>query len=286
MGIENIKLPSESSNRRMVLESNLIAKMQIAERMLESQNPITLHFDGTTDAQKHYLGFQVSTSDGSLSLSMSENLCGDTKTQLDTAKEIFSELSDLISNSDDEIEKNYAHLLISIKNLMSDQHIVNKNFYDEFVKLRTDLLEKFDSNWNTMSEIEKQKSSEIHQWFCHLHVLSNLGERVNKALKEYEHILTGGNGKLGRNNLKTFQGWSDNDSSAVRCIRTVCSAFVSGGNAAAGCPEDFKSYLCSKNKTCKLKNLNTTDLILYLKTQGLLFIIEMILLIFCLNIHL
>ena len=115
LGIENIKLPSESSNRRMVLESNLIAKMQIAERMLESQNPNTLHFDGTTDAQNHYLGFQVSTSDGSLSLSMSENFCGDTKSQLDTSKKIFSELSDLISNSDDEIEKNYAHLLISIK---------------------------------------------------------------------------------------------------------------------------------------------------------------------------
>lgn len=50
VGIENIKLPCKSSNRRMVLESNLLTKIHVAEKMLESQSPNTLHFDGTTDA--------------------------------------------------------------------------------------------------------------------------------------------------------------------------------------------------------------------------------------------
>jgi hypothetical protein len=44
----------------MILESNLLAKLQVAEKML-SHGLNTLHFDGTTDAQKHFLGFQIST---------------------------------------------------------------------------------------------------------------------------------------------------------------------------------------------------------------------------------
>ena len=51
--------------------------------------------------------------------------------------------------------------MISVKNLMSDQHIVNKNFLDEFIKLRTFLLEEFDTNWCNLSEIEKERASQI-----------------------------------------------------------------------------------------------------------------------------
>jgi lipoate synthase len=34
VGIEGVKVPSESSNRRMILESNLLAKLQVGEKML------------------------------------------------------------------------------------------------------------------------------------------------------------------------------------------------------------------------------------------------------------
>jgi hypothetical protein len=48
VGIEGVKVPSESSNRRMILESNLLAKLQVGEKML-SHGLNTLHFDGTTE---------------------------------------------------------------------------------------------------------------------------------------------------------------------------------------------------------------------------------------------
>ena len=54
--IEGVKVPSESSNRRMILESNLLASLQVGEKML-SHELNTLHVDGTTDAQKHFLEF-------------------------------------------------------------------------------------------------------------------------------------------------------------------------------------------------------------------------------------
>ncbi|VDI06295.1 Hypothetical predicted protein [Mytilus galloprovincialis] len=255
LGVDELKLPSESSNRRMILESNLLAKMQIGEVLLRSQNSNTLHFDGTSDAQRHFLGFQITTPQANLSLAMNENVRGDTQTQVETIKENFLEIANLVSQSNEDINENYAKLMLSIKNMMSDQHIVNKNFYDEFVKMRSELLQKFESNWDTMSENEQEKAAEIHQWFCHLHLLANMGDSINKALKEYEKIITDGTGKLGRSQLPTFSSWSDKDSAAVRCIRTVCSALVSGGNASSGCPEDFKTYLFSKGKTCRLKKI-------------------------------
>ena len=164
VGIEGVKVPSESSNRRMILESNLLAKLQVGEKML-SHGLNTLHFDGTTDAQKHFLGFQISTPGQNLSLSISETIRGDTQTQVDTLKQVFNDLSDVMSSDSTEENKDkiYANLIISVKNLMSDQHIVNKNFLDEFTKLRTFLLEEFDTNWCNLSENEKERASQIHQ---------------------------------------------------------------------------------------------------------------------------
>ncbi|XP_076089448.1 uncharacterized protein LOC143059771 [Mytilus galloprovincialis] len=268
LGVDELKLPSESSNRRMILESNLLAKMQIGEVLLRSQNSNTLHFDGTSDAQRHFLGFQITTPQANLSLAMNENVRGDTQTQVETIKENFLEIANLVSQSNEDINENYAKLMLSIKNMMSDQHIVNKNFYDEFVKMRSELLQKFESNWDTMSENEQEKAAEIHQWFCHLHLLANMGDSINKALKEYEKIITDGTGKLGRSQLPTFSSWSDKDSAAVRCIRTVCSALVSGGNASSGCPEDFKTYLFSKGKTCRLKRFEHTRFNIIFENAG------------------
>ncbi|VDH89642.1 Hypothetical predicted protein [Mytilus galloprovincialis] len=119
-----------------------------------------------------------------------------------------------------------------------------------------------------MSENEQEKAAEIHQWFCHLHLLANMGDSINKALKEYEKIITDGTGKLGRSQLPTFSSWSDKDSAAVRCIRTVCSALVSGGNASSGCPEDFKTYLFSKGKTCRLKRFEHTRFNIIFENAG------------------
>jgi hypothetical protein len=51
--------------------------------------------------------------------------------------------------------------MISVKNLMSDQNIVNKIFLDEFTKLRTFLLEEFDTNWCNLSENEGLSNTPI-----------------------------------------------------------------------------------------------------------------------------
>ena len=77
----------------------------------------TLHFDGTTNAQKHFLGFQISTPGQNLSLSISETILGDTQTQVDTLNQVFNDLSDVMSSDSKEENKGqiYANLMISVK---------------------------------------------------------------------------------------------------------------------------------------------------------------------------
>jgi hypothetical protein len=46
---------------------------------------------------------------------------------------------------------------------------------------------------------------------------------------------------MGRNLNKDFSSWNDQDSAAIRSIRTACSLLASGGSSSSGCPEDFKT---------------------------------------------
>jgi hypothetical protein len=39
--------------------------------------------------------------------------------------------------------------------------------------------------------------------------LANMDDSASKALKEYEQILTGGSGKMGRHLNKDFSSWND-----------------------------------------------------------------------------
>jgi hypothetical protein len=66
-----------------------------------------------------------------------------------------------------------------------DEH---KNFLDEFTKLRTFLLEEFDTNWCNLSENEKERVSQIHQYFCHLHVSDDITS--DKSLKTCFNVST------------------------------------------------------------------------------------------------
>jgi O-phosphoseryl-tRNA(Cys) synthetase len=67
---------------------------------------------------KHFLGFQISTPGQNLSLSISETIRGDTQTQVDTLKQVFNDLSDVMSSDSTEENKDkiYANLIISVKN--------------------------------------------------------------------------------------------------------------------------------------------------------------------------
>ncbi len=112
--IECYKLLSVTTNRTIILESNILAKMQVAEEILKSTKENTLHFDGTSEHQKHFLGFQISTESGSWSTSMLENLGGDSATQLEECKHTFLLLAKALSHTAEQ-EDLYERMMLTVR---------------------------------------------------------------------------------------------------------------------------------------------------------------------------
>ena len=68
-GFDYDKLPKHTTINEMLIESRSIAKMQLAETLTETTHT-TLHSDGTSKHGHKYVGYQVSTEEGSLSLGL------------------------------------------------------------------------------------------------------------------------------------------------------------------------------------------------------------------------
>ena len=115
-GITVDRLPKYTTIVEMLPEMKALAYKQIAEKLQVSQQ-LTLHSDGTSKFGQHYGSFQVSTTQSSYSLGLSEMLCGSAQCTLDTLKLILSEI-DVVAG-----EGSGSTILVNIQNTMSDRHI-------------------------------------------------------------------------------------------------------------------------------------------------------------------
>ena len=74
---------------------------------------------------------------------------GDTETQLNVLLDILSEIKEPLQDT----EKNVSNKIISsIKNIMSDRHIVQKKFNSVFQDYRASVLPNVVENWDAMNE--------------------------------------------------------------------------------------------------------------------------------------
>ena len=104
-------------------------------------------------------------------------------------KEIVQALS---TDENVPVEDKVAGLVTSIKSTMSDQGPTNATFNEQLTELRKELLPKVVEKWKDLSEDSKKSVEEMGNFYCKLHLLVNLGEEANKALKLFEHVATEG----------------------------------------------------------------------------------------------
>ena len=71
-GLEYDRLPKHTAINEMIVESRSLAQMQVAETLLQAPNA-TLHTDGTSKFGHKYMSYQVSTTEGSLTLGIQVN---------------------------------------------------------------------------------------------------------------------------------------------------------------------------------------------------------------------
>ena len=119
-------LPKATFARLMYTESRRLSQLQVAEELLKDyeNSSRTLHTDGTSKFGKHYGTYDVVTDQGqTLTAGIREVSSGDTKTQLNVLIDIFSEIEESLQSSEENVSNK---IISSIKNIMSDRHIVQK----------------------------------------------------------------------------------------------------------------------------------------------------------------
>ena len=97
-----------------------------------------MHADGTSKVGKNYGTYDVATNQGQILIAgIREVSLGDSETQLSVLLDILSEIDESLQDT----EKNVSNKIISsIKNIMSDRHIVQKKFNSVFKDYHASVL--------------------------------------------------------------------------------------------------------------------------------------------------
>ena len=191
------RLPSKAVHSRLLVEAKHLADVQLGRAMLEEADPSqvvgnTLHGDGTTKYHRHYQDFEITTpSCQTYSMGLLELGKSDTEAIMDSFNYRVKEITQALSSGENlTVEDKVAELVTSIKNTMSDQGPTNATFNEQLTELRKELLPKVVEKWEDLSEDSKKSLEQMGNFYCKLHLLVNLGEEANKALKLFEHAAT------------------------------------------------------------------------------------------------
>ena len=214
----------------MVVEARSLAHLQLAEK-LPACPTNTLHSDGTTKFGHKYGGFQVTSMDSSYTLCISDMKAGganDFKELLEQALSDINAVCNTIENCDASPSK-AKEILASIKNTMSDRHIVEKNFNDLLDTYRADILPDVVDGWNGLSPTERASFSKMNNFFCGLHFLVALADISAETLRQWESLHS--------------EDVSAGESGTIRLIRTACKAIQKQCSEQAGCHVMFHAYV-------------------------------------------
>ena len=213
-------LPKSTFANQMFLESRRLSQIQVAEKLVENHETSnrTLHSDGTTKVGRKYGVYDILSDDGtSLVTGLREMASGDTQTQLDVLQSILKEVEDSLVGSVSDVEKKIVQ---SIKNVMSDRHIVQKSFNKIFQEYRATVLPDVIKDWANLNEEVKTKIKQVNEFFCGMHCVVGLADQTETALKAWEKLLFDDMpvGSIANG------GYSKGESGTYRLVRTVCKA--------------------------------------------------------------
>lgn len=184
------RLPKKSSAAEMMVEAQIVSKMQVHDAMLASTNNV-LHTDGTKYKFNEIGSYQVTTDSGSYTLGIEEMLSGEASTYMETFRQLLNEISAFGSGKDGNSDENVRKILHNFKCLMTDRCAVNRPFFESFKNWRTEILPFVVQNYDKLPDKEKDLISQMHHVFCGLHVVHNLGIYAESALKEWEKVVSG-----------------------------------------------------------------------------------------------
>ena len=242
------QLPWKSVVSNMLAECEQVGKIHIAKTMLQGDNN-TLHLDETCKKFNEYSAFQLTTGDGSqgLSFGFEAMAAGSTDDYMCATKDLISELAKLLvpkDASEREIEMKQGQLLKTIKNVQSDRHVVNKNYFEQLKIYRASFLPKIIPHFNELSAEEVSKVVHMNQLFCGMHTIIGMANVCKDALKEFENVAA--------SELVT-SGFQKGNARSFDILMEISKAFTRGHSYQKGGVVDFwESYLHNKNSKNKI----------------------------------
>ena len=155
--IDESDLPSETFARSQYEEARLLAMAQLGTMLIKDfdKSYRTLQTDGTSKFGKHYGTFDVSCKSGEkFVLGLRPIVCGNSETILSGLKEILQEIETVCGGTETSMSQK---ILVSIKNTMSDRHIVQKKFNLMLQEYRCEILPDVIEGWENLAEADQER---------------------------------------------------------------------------------------------------------------------------------
>lgn len=236
-------LPSKSLTSNLQTEAQIVSQMHMADILLGTDKA-TIHLDGTKKKFREYGSYQVSvrTPEGpqGLCLGIEEMATGEAKAYLDTMMNLFSDIAETVVQDPSKVKNVTAQLISSVKNTMTDRHIVNHKFKKLFEEARTVIFEEHLEDFAGLNTSQKRKMTELHSFFCGLHVLANMGTVAGKALKAYEDIALVPGAVISNN------AFNKGNSRTLDLIFEVSQATTRTGNQRSGSASNWEDFLAAR----------------------------------------
>ena len=232
--IEVDRLPQKSLASIIAIEAHVLSQAQAADAMLRQQGNC-LHLDGTKKRFTEYSGFQVSTEEGTFSLSHQIMPCGDASSYLKATNDTFFELAESIDPGENQ-EETAAKLKMGIKSIMTDRHVVNKAYKKMLENEKLKAIEEIEGTSKTWED--KKQMAHINGLFCGLHILQNMATAALNGMKTFEKA----------NNVSNPNSIYEGNSVCNEFIYEVAKSFIEmSGCQKSGDAADFNDYLSLLN---------------------------------------
>ena len=223
-------LPSKSQVAVMQREAASLSRMQVGEHLINEPNA-TMHTDGTSKGGHHYSGLQINTASQTLSLGIREITSGTAENYFSAVQSSLSECERIIcQNKDVEVNNISKKMMMNIKNLMSDKHVVETKFTKLFIEARGDCLPDIIDKWDELPEDQRKALLHVNKFHCGLHALANAATSCEETLRQHEK----------ENNIISSGFKFRSESNTYSFIKAMCNLFFKDGG---GCPGDIQIYL-------------------------------------------
>ncbi|XP_041475676.1 uncharacterized protein LOC121424143 [Lytechinus variegatus] len=238
-GKEVDRLPSMETKSRILSEARHLADVEVASAMNANRPGDAIgnciHGDGTTKYLKQNQELQVTLPDGtSRTMSLCEMAGRDTSVVSDSFTAQVQELADSISTEASESTNITQKIMTTLKSTIANQGPTVPQLSDKLRLLKEELLPSVFRKWDLLEQEEKATCQQFATLYCKMHPLINFDEEVDKILKAYEDIASGG---------KTMHTLLTGESGVRRLIRTGSKAFHHRGCEESGVEDSFSSYI-------------------------------------------